>query len=77
MCKDISAVFYRKDYMYEQAFLHDEGGDWQMIFGVNTIPAYRNRGFAGTLIQCAISDAKQQKRKGLGVQSCTKCRHDL
>ena len=27
------------DEMYEKATLHDENGAWQMIFGVNTIPA--------------------------------------
>ena len=29
------------DEMYENAALHDENGKWQMLFGVNTIPAYR------------------------------------
>lgn len=38
------------DEMYERASLHNENGAWQMIFGVNTIPAYRRRGFAGELI---------------------------
>ena len=28
------------DEMYEKASMHDESGAWQMIFGVNTIPAY-------------------------------------
>ena len=27
------------DEMYEKASMHDETGVWQMIFGVNTIPA--------------------------------------
>ena len=27
------------DEMYENAALHDEKGKWQMLFGVNTIPA--------------------------------------
>ena len=34
------------DEMYEKASMHDETGAWQMIFGVNTIPAYRRRGLA-------------------------------
>ena len=29
------------DGMYETASMHDETGAWQMIFGVNTLPAYR------------------------------------
>ena len=37
------------DEMYEQAEMHDENGAWQMIFGVNTIPAYRKHGYAGTV----------------------------
>ena len=57
------------DEMYEKAPLHDENGAWQMIFGVNTIPAYRKHGYAGELICRAIEDAKQQGRKGL-VLTC-------
>ena len=57
------------DDMYEDASLHKEGGAWQMIFGVNTIPEYRRHGYAGALIQRAISDARVQGRKGL-VLTC-------
>ena len=57
------------DEMYEKADMHEETGAWQMIFGVNTIPAYRKRGYAGQLIQKAIDDAKEQGRKGL-VLTC-------
>ena len=37
------------DEMYENASMHQEDGAWQMIFGVNTLPAYRNHGYAGEL----------------------------
>lgn len=57
------------DEMYENASMHKKSGAWQMIFGVNTIPAYRKRGLAGQLIQRAIEDAKEQQRKGL-VLTC-------
>lgn len=57
------------DEMYEKATLHDETGTWQMIFGVNTIPAYRKHGYAGELIRRAIEDARKQGRKGL-VLTC-------
>lgn len=57
------------DDMYENAELHNEDGEWQMIFGVNTIPEYRNKGYAGELINRAINDARIQKRKGL-VLTC-------
>lgn len=40
-----------------------------MIFGVNTLPAYRNHGYAGELLKRAIADAKDQGRKGL-VLTC-------
>ena len=55
--------------MYENAAMHNENGAWQMIFGVNTPPAYRQHGYAGELIQEAIADAKKQGRKGL-VLTC-------
>ena len=57
------------DEMYENAAMHNENGAWQMIFGVNTLPEYRRHGYAGTLLRCAIDDAKQQGRKGL-VLTC-------
>ena len=57
------------DEMYERAEMHDENGAWQMIFGVNTIPAYRKHGYAGQLLQCAIEDARKQGSKGL-VLTC-------
>lgn len=57
------------DEMYADASLHRENGAWQMIFGVNTIPACRRQGYAGQLLQCTISDARAQGRKGL-VLTC-------
>ena len=57
------------DEMYADASLHRENGAWQMIFGVNTIPTCRKKGYAGMLLQCAISDARAQGRKGL-VLTC-------
>ena len=57
------------DEMYERAELHQEAGEWQMIFGVNTIPSCRHQGYAGRLLQQAITDAKKQGRKGL-VLTC-------
>ena len=57
------------DDLYEQAALHNERGAWQMIFGVNTLPAYRRQGVAAALIRRAIDDARAQGRKGL-VLTC-------
>ena len=57
------------DEMYENADMHNENGAWQMIFGVNTLPDYRKRGYAEKLIRRAVDDAEQQGRKGL-VLTC-------
>ena len=53
-----------RDEMYENAALHNEDGAWQMIFGVNTLPAYWRRGCAGQLLRRAIDDARTQGRRG-------------
>lgn len=53
-----------RDEMYENAALHNEQGAWQMIFGVNTSPAYRRQGCAGRLMEQVIADARAQGRKG-------------
>ena len=45
--------------------MHNENGAWQMIFGVNTIPSCRKKGYAGELIRRAIDDARAQGRKPL------------
>ena len=58
-----------RDEMYENAELHNPKGEWQMIFGVNTIPSYRKKGLARELMERAISDARKQGRKGL-VLTC-------
>lgn len=57
------------DEMYESASLHDENGAWQMLFGVNTIPAYRRQGCAGELIGRFIAIAREQNRMGV-VLTC-------
>ena len=57
------------DEMYEKAELHDEKGAWQMIFGLNTLPAYRCQGYAAILVQEVIKAAKEQGRRGV-VLTC-------
>lgn len=57
------------DEMYAKADMHNETGKWQMIFGVNTLPEYRSKGYAAELIQAAIADAKSHGRSGL-VLTC-------
>ena len=58
-----------KDEMYHNADLHEETGPWQMIFGVDTIPAYRRRGCAERLLNRVIADTRAAGRKGL-VLTC-------
>lgn len=58
-----------RDEMFKDANLHNENGQWQMIFGVNTIPEYRRQGCAEKIINKVIADAKEQGRKGL-VLTC-------
>ena len=53
-----------RDEMYADAGLHNENGAWQMIFGVNTLPAYRRQGLAEQVLRQVIDDAKAQGRKG-------------
>lgn len=52
------------DEMYADAALHDENGAWQMIFGVNTLPRCRCRGYAGLLLPglCRAAAAKSHCR---------------
>lgn len=57
------------DEMYDDANMHDPNGDWQMIFGVDTIPSYRRQGCAGKILQTVIADTKAAGRKGL-VLTC-------
>lgn len=59
------------DEMYEKADMHDEHGAWQMIFGLNTIPACRKKGYAGIVLRRAIHDAEKEGRRGL-VLTCKK-----
>lgn len=53
-----------RDEMYADASMHDEQGDWQMIFGVNTMPQYRKQGLAARLLERVIADARTQGRRG-------------
>lgn len=57
------------DTMYADAAMHRENGSWQMIFGVNTLPAYRRQGCAAKLLERVIADAKAQGRRGV-VLTC-------
>ena len=57
------------DEMYADHSLHNENGAWQMIFGLNTLPQHRRRGYAGRLLNELISQARSQGRRG-AVLTC-------
>ena len=59
------------DEMFADASMHNEQGAWQMIFGVNTIPSHRCKGYAGQLLELMIEDARKQGRKGV-ILTCKK-----
>lgn len=58
-----------EDEMYEHADLHNENGDWQMIFGINTHPDFRNRHYATRLMEAIIRESRLTNRRGL-VLTC-------
>lgn len=58
-----------RDEMYENASLHDPDGAWQMIFGVETIPECRRRGYAARIMEHVIAECRMQGRKGI-VLTC-------
>ena len=58
-----------RDEMFEDATMHREEGQWQMIFGVATLPAYQKMGCASKLMEHVVEDVKAQGRKGI-VLTC-------
>ena len=57
------------DEMFDDPHMHNDKGDWQMIFGVDTIPSRQKQGCAGKVLERVVADAKAQGRKGL-VLTC-------
>ena len=57
------------DEMFADAFMHNEEGAWQMIFGVDTVPEYQRRGYAEQVLHRVIEEARKEGRKGL-VLTC-------
>lgn len=58
-----------RDEMYDDPSLHSPDGAWQMIFGVDTHPAFRRHGYAGMVLRRVIDDARNHGRRGL-VLTC-------
>lgn len=57
------------DDMYEDSALHTPEGAWQMIFGVDTIPAFRCQGCAEQILKKVIAQCKLENRRGI-VLTC-------
>ena len=57
------------DEMYADASMHNPDGAWQMVFGLNTRPDCRRKGYAGLVLQALIDDAGNNGRKGV-VLTC-------
>lgn len=57
------------DFMYENASLHKPQGRWQMIFGLNVLPQYRCKGYAGLLIKHIVAEARKNGCEGV-VLTC-------
>lgn len=53
------------DELYHDAYLHDEKGEYQTVFGLDVLPDYQHQGVASQLMECFISIAKQENRKGI------------
>lgn len=51
------------------ATLHDQAGEWQMIFGVATHPEHQKKGYVGQLLQTAIAASRARGKLGL-VLTC-------
>ncbi|MDT0188911.1 GNAT family N-acetyltransferase [Rothia terrae] len=62
MVTDSPVIF---DELFEDANAHTRHGAYQSIFGINTLPDYRGRGYAATLINKLIEQARDEKRTGV------------
>lgn len=60
-----------KDEMYENTSYHQEKGNWQMIFGVETHPSYQKLGLASFTMKHFIKQAQEENRLGI-VLTCKK-----
>lgn len=52
------------DEMYAEASCHNKDGEWQTVFGINTLPEYRKQGIGGLLLRAVIQCAKEEGRRG-------------
>jgi ribosomal protein S18 acetylase RimI-like enzyme len=54
----------KHDELLENPQLHNENGEWLIIFGVATDPSYRKCGYAKALMNKVLEDTKAENRRG-------------
>lgn len=59
------------DDLYQNPASHTRHGAYQTVFGINTRPVYRGRGYASALIEQLIDQAREQGRSGV-ILTCKK-----
>lgn len=52
------------DEMYADPTCHDSNGDWQTVFGINTLPEFQKQGLGGLMLQAVIDSAREEGRRG-------------
>ena len=57
------------DILYEKANLHKKDGDYQTVFGLDTLPDYRRQGVGAHLMNALIDLSKKRGKKGV-VLTC-------
>ena len=57
------------DDMYKNASLHRRDGKWQMIFGLNTLPEHRRKGYAALLVRSLVEASREKGKLGV-VLTC-------
>lgn len=54
-----------RDEMFEDSSLHNPGGSYQSIFGLDVLPDFQRQGIAAALMNHMIEDARKKGRRGL------------
>ena len=57
------------DILYEKAHLHKKDGDYQTVFGLDTLPEFRRQGVGAHLMNALINLSKRRGKKGI-VLTC-------
>ncbi|MFI3209059.1 MAG: N-acetyltransferase [Eubacteriales bacterium] len=52
------------DEMYAEATCHKSDGQWQTVFGINTLPEFRKQGIGRLMLEEVIETARREGRKG-------------